>query len=150
MPFKSQLPELKRPYKRNSETQSQMKSIAEVLRVVLNNSEISIKHKKEVIKIMLWNVSQIDGKYSVRYRSEGVLSDEDEKVQHEHVITRKETTRLLLENPQGILEILEQVLACVVTESEHKKLSAIKDVSGWERYKQAGIKVYDAETCEWI
>lgn len=150
MPFKSQLPELKKPYKRNPQKDVLLDSITEVLKTVLPNPSITTKHKKEVIKIMLWNVSQIDGKYSTRYCSEGTLNDIDEKVQHEHVITRKECTRRLLETPENIKEILSEVLACVVTESEHKKLSSVKNASGWDRYKIAGIRVYDKELNSWL
>jgi len=150
MPLKSQLASLRKPYKRKADADAQMDSAFEVLQTVLNNPNITKKHKKEVINIMLWNVSQIDGKYSVQYRSEGVLHDEDEKVQHEHVITRKEIVNSLLEHPDQVKEILEQVLACIVTESEHKKLSLVKDAKGWERYEKAGIKVFDMVTNERI
>lgn len=150
MPLKSQLASLRKPYKRKVDADAQMDSAFEVLQTVLSNPNITKKHKKEVIKIMLWNVSQIDGKYSVQYRSEGVLHGEDEKVQHEHVVTRKEITDTLLEHPDQVREILSQVLACIVTESEHRKLTLIKDVRGWERYKKAGIKVFDMVTNERI
>jgi hypothetical protein len=36
-------------------------------------------------------------------------------------------------------------VACLVTVEEHKLLSAQKGVSGWDRYRDAGIVVYDME-----
>lgn len=51
---------------------------------------------------------------------------------------------LLLANPSESDQILEQVVACIVTTDEHDKLSSIPaEVVGWDRYSQAGIVVVD-------
>ena len=33
--------------------------------------------------------------------------------------------------------------ACLVTAEEHRRLTAVTDAEGWERYNRAGVVVYD-------
>ena len=68
-------------------------------------------------------------------------------VHHEHVITRKVLVDRLLANPDRVEEVLNDAIGCVVLRAEHKLLAAAEkanpNLSGWERYKGAGIAVWD-------
>lgn len=53
--------------------------------------------------------------------------------------------------PDDIDRILENAIGCVVTVAEHKRLSAVdQDLLGWDRYRAAGVGVYDTQTKQWI
>lgn len=112
------------------------------------------QYKREAIDRLLWNITEIDGKYRTRYRSEGALHLdrlEDRRtrppgqrlLQHEHVYTRSWLLTQLLERPNEATKTLELAIGCVVTRDEHEKLRAVRDQEGWGRYRAAGIRVYD-------
>lgn len=85
-------------------------------------------------------------KYKTRYRSEGAKDVHDGRLlAHEHVIQRKGLIARILAttSPLGIREILDEAVGCTVLRSEHGALGADKHVDGWQRYKNAGITVYD-------
>lgn len=66
---------------------------------------------------------------------------------HEHVYPRKQMVQRLIDNPKRVDKIVKEAVGCVVTQEKHAKLSKIDrdfpDLEGWERYQEAGIKVYD-------
>src|SRR5215212_1243201 len=107
------------------------------------------RHKRGVISGMLWELTQIRGKYTTRYRSRAALEPRGAKLQHEHVFTRKDLTDRILANPERAREILGSAVACVVTVNEHRQLAAIDrtvpGVRGCERYERAGIEVLDTD-----
>jgi len=117
---------------------------------VLHNPNLLLKHKRKILSEVQWLISEVDGKYTTRYRSKCVVDlaksspESAEKVQHEHVINRKEITTRLLTNPENAASILDQIKACIVTKSEHHRLRG--PASGWKRYADAGIAVYDMST----
>ncbi|MCD4666814.1 hypothetical protein K8R47_03320 [archaeon] len=106
--------------------------------------EINSKLKKELFDILIWKITEINGKYNTKYRSEGALGVKDVKqLHHEHVMTRKKSKEKLesAKSIEEIKKILDNLQACIVTREEHKKLD--NKIDGWERYKKAGIKVFD-------
>ncbi len=144
MPKRSTLIHIRDPYLASEGYDAVLSSSVEILKAILTNPKILDMHKKNIIKdVVLWRMSEVDGKWTTRYRSMGVLKGDDEPVNHEHVFTRKNMTEQLLEHPADVEQILRTVTGCIVTKSEHKKLSKIKDVDGWDRYKQAGVQVWD-------
>ena len=66
-------------------------SAKKMVALVLESEELHMRHRKKMLKEVLWWISEADGKYTARYRSKAVvaLAQEDpkstEKVQHEHV-----------------------------------------------------------------
>jgi hypothetical protein len=109
--------------------------------------DIINEHKRILISRMIWAITEAHGKYKTRFRSEGVLTVPDCKIQHEHVFTRKELISEIMNNPENCERILENAVACVVTEEEHKALTKVgrehPNLKGWDRYRRAGITVYD-------
>ena len=72
---------------------------------------------------------------------------------HEHVVQRKGLGASLkgLSDAQRIATVLASVTACVVSKAEDARLRAVKDVDGWDRYRDARprIGVYDRKLRCW-
>jgi hypothetical protein len=109
----------------------------------INAPGLSAKHRRWLLNDSLWAYTQADGKWSCRYRSEGVLNDSPTPIQHDHVYTRKEMIDCMLANRDQYAWNLSAAVGCLVTVEEHHRLSLQKDVSGWKRYEKAGVVVYD-------
>ena len=139
-----------KPFVRSSKSDEIIKSAKELANLVLQNSSIIEVHRKSIISQVQWFISTADGKHKTRYRSRLIVElatnnpSSIEKINHEHVFTRKEITEQLLKNPQKVDELLDVVIGCIVTKAEHDRMNAKS--SGWERYKNAGIEVLDMST----
>lgn len=108
-------------------------------------------HKRELLDICIWKITEVDGKYKTRYRSIGALGESTQgNLQHEHVFEKKKLITDLIDQPENYKTILDTAVACVVTKNEHKLLTAIsredKTLHGWDRYQVANIAVYDLVT----
>lgn len=148
MPVKSKIPSIRKKYSEKETALSIIESAASAVRQILAMEDVIEKHKREMLSDMIWKISEANGRWNTRYFSEGVLKDDDAKLQHEHVVTRKQIIDQLLENPEKYKTILKQVTACVVTTDEHQRLN--NSESGWERYKQSGIRVWDRLEEKWL
>lgn len=140
-----------KPYKPRKDRNEAEKSIINMIYNILKMKNVRQKEKKIMIKILLCRLTETkSGKFSCRYRTKLVFSDEEYKIQHEHVYRREITYKELVNNPENYKEILNKCIGCVVTKEEHKLLNKIdkkyKNINGWERYKKAGIKVLDMKT----
>lgn len=106
-------------------------------------------HKKTLISRMIWAITEAHGKYKTRFRSEGAVTSNC-RMQHEHVYPRRELIAEIMKDPDRCENILANAVACVVTEEEHKLLTRVSrenpDLKGWDRYKKAGITVYDMQS----
>lgn len=79
-------------------------------------------HKCDVINGMLWSVTQARGKYTTRFRSTAPCNaPKGIKLQHEHVIPRKELIGAIMNEPSRARELLSTAIACVVTKEEHQR-----------------------------
>ncbi len=110
--------------------------------------DLDTKLKRELIDVCIWKITEVDGKYHTRYRSEGSLHITDRsKLHHEHVVERRDLIDALLDNPGSYKSILDTAVGCVVTREEHALLTSLSkktpSLHGWARYKAANIKVYD-------
>lgn len=107
-------------------------------------------HKRDLINGMLWAITQARGKYTTRYRSQGALKAPlGTKLQHEHVIPRRQLVDRIMREPYAAREHLSTAIGCVVTVEEHRRLTAIdrtqRGLHAWERYAAAGITVIDTD-----
>lgn len=138
---------LKKPYVRSPKSEEIISSAKQLARLVLQDESLLQKHKISILSLVQWFVSEADGKHKTRYRSRRVveLATNDpysvEKINHEHVFTRREVTQQLLTEPHRVDEILDAVLGCIVTKAEHDSMKGAG--SGWARYKSARIEVLD-------
>jgi|GEM_PF-3165448 hypothetical protein len=143
MPRAKVKPKHQRDYKVSDSREQDLEGLYELAKFVLESKSINLKYKKETLDWILWKVTEIDGKENTRYRSEQALIT-NEKINHEHVVTKRFLVEKLIEFPDMYKEILESAIACIVTEDEHKnKLSKVKNLEGWERYKNAEVDVID-------
>lgn len=123
--------------------------------LVLKNEELHMRHRKKMLKEVMWWISEADGKYSAQYRSKAVVDlarsepTSTEKIQHEHVFPRAKVADELLQNSAELLksqdkldEILDRTVGCVVLASEHRQLD--DKAEGWKRY--AKVTVWDMST----
>lgn len=104
-------------------------------------------HKTELIRVCLWKITEADGKKKVRYWSEGAMSNANAKLQHEHVHEMRELISRLLAGEE-IRNVVNDAVACMVTEQEHASLRKSSS-TGWQRYKDAGINVFDSKDQRW-
>jgi hypothetical protein len=105
------------------------------------------------LSVTIWR--DHERKHLVRYRSRGVLETTEPKDRTsnwcdlEHVHTKAWLKAKMLANPdKGSIEsLLRDQACCSVTAAESKRLSRIPEgVDGWDRYRAAGIDVFDMAT----
>ena len=107
-------------------------------------------HLRESLSNAIWKYTECDGKYSTRFRSRGAIEFPKEKLNHEHVLTRKLLITELLQNPDDYIAIMQKAVGCTVLRTEHLLLGSVEKENpllvGWDRYREAGIEVYDLKT----
>lgn len=109
--------------------------------------DLYLAHKKELLSICIWKITEADGKKKLRYWSEGAVDNKSSKLQHEHVHERKELISRLLSG-EAVELVVADAVACMVTKEEHYKLRVSRKL-GWKRYKESDIRVYDAKEQQW-
>jgi hypothetical protein len=154
------------PYVRSQNAEDAIVSAKLIASVIRRTKGLRQGHARKLLSEVIWFISEVDGKYTTRYRSKQVVDlarhylkgrqqskrkpnmlnyikrARSEKIQHEHVNTRAALVdKLLRLPPQKVSVALEEVLACVVTKDEHRDLKGA--AKGWARYRDAGIPVYD-------
>ena len=128
---------------KHKDHEKKIKSAITAIKAILP-LELYLAHKKELLSICIWKITEADGKYNgQRYWSKGARASQNAKWVHEHIYTRKELIERLL-GGEDVKPVVENAIACVVTKEEHKILSC-SSADGWERYKESNIKVYDAK-----
>ncbi len=129
-------------------------AIASAQALLSAREEITTSHLKELLSIAIWKHTECDGKYRTRYQSIGAITRPREKLNHEHVVQRKILVEALLNDPSRCHEIFGSAIACTVLEEEHRKIMQVEkneiDLHGWDRYRAAGIVVYDLKNGERI
>lgn len=115
---------------------------------ILCMTDVLEVHKKELLSLMIWKITERFGKYTPEYITEGASDvlksnkstrDKVKLLAHEHVYTRKYLIQQILLYPDRYREILKNAIGCLVTREEHKKLSSVKSKEGWDRYQVANI-----------
>ena len=148
MPTKNELKKLQQPFTASPKANDKIHSAIKIAKAIVG-IDILEQHKKKILTEVQWLISEANGKYTTRFRTEGALSDGNDSIQHEHVFPRKKLSLRILGNPSNIEKYLKDVIGCVVTVNEHDMLSKAEksnpELDGWERYKAAGIVVYDME-----
>lgn len=128
-----------------------VESAKHAIRAILAMDGILERHRDELLSLMIWKITEAEGKYTLRYRSEGSLTDPSAKKHHEHPFPRRWLIAQLKAHPTRVDEILERAFGCVVTIDEHRRLSSVPPhLLGWDRYKAAGIRVFDVTSDCWL
>lgn len=138
------LPQWK-PHKDSERRRESAIAIAEA--ALASRQSVVPSHLREILSIAVWKFTECDGKYLTRFRSESALFAPSPLIHHEHVIPRRLIVDQMLADPRHAREILGKAIGCVVLRTEHKSLGMVEknnpSISGWERYRAAGIRVWD-------
>jgi hypothetical protein len=137
------LPQYKPHPERNDRIESAKLAIEAIVPL-----ELYPAHKKELLSVCLWKITEADGKMNVRYWSQDATQSPISILQHEHVHERRELIHRLL-NGEAVESVVVDAVACIVTKDEHAILGKSKKL-GWERYCDVGIRVFDSKNQEWI
>ena len=127
-------------YQPHPHREERITSAVTALRAILP-LDLYAAHKRELIDVCIWKITEADGKYKTRYWSEGALDSPRSQWRHEHVFEKKELIQRLL-GGEKLGCVLADTVACIVTKEEHLLLGASSS-SGWKRYRDAGIQVFD-------
>ena len=110
----------------------------------IRQMEIAEPLKKRMLVHGVWEVARASGNYYSRYRSERVRNTVGEPIQRDHIFKKRTLVEELLSPSPNLDKILDQAQCCIVTKNEHDKLHDIdNNLDGWDRYREAGILVYD-------
>lgn len=124
------------------------RSALSAVKSILASEDVLEVHKKELLSVMIWKITERYGKFNAEYlsvKAKKVLNSNQsrlEKIQqlaHDHVYTRKYLIQGLIDKPRDYKSILKKAVGCVVTRKEHTKLSRENDVEGWDRFKESKI-----------
>lgn len=126
------------------------KNIADI-RILLDGIRllpIGAAIKKRILVQAIWEHAYATGNtqqaFLGRYRSEAVVNQVGLEIQRDHIYKKAALIRELLSESPNFDEILNRAHCCVVTVHEHRKLGLVdKAIDGWERYRVAGVTVFD-------
>jgi hypothetical protein len=145
MPFLSKLSHRRR-YVEGSATAQKLADIRILLSAV-RSLEIGKALKKRMLVHGIWEVARATGDFCGRYRSETVIRFEGCKIQRDHIYQKSTLVEQLLGASPDIDSIMDRARCCIVTAEEHEKLHRLqKNFDGWDRYRAAGVAVYDMQS----
>lgn len=145
------------PYAPYPDAAATIASAARLATIAVDDAVMLQRHRKHLLKLAQWYVTEADGKWRTRFRSSLVLSlaqqhiaagefvpgVSDVSVNHEHVYGRAAMADKMLAGEQ-IADTLALCIGCVVTVGEHQRLTNLPaNVHGWARYQHAGVEVRD-------
>ncbi|MGY1829020.1 hypothetical protein ACI8AA_01180 [Geodermatophilus sp. SYSU D01180] len=136
---------------------ARLRSAVALATFALTSSDVHPEHRKRLLNEAIWFVTErgsVSRKYRLRYRTPAALAIQRtlpaaaaaKQLAHEHVQPRKYLVARLLEPGADVARILAGAEACVVTRSEHERLTAQTSAIGWQRYVAASITVLDLAT----
>jgi hypothetical protein len=138
------------PYKERPDADERELSATRLIQALLSAPDILPSHRQEMLRLALYKYSEARaGKHGVRYRTAGVIDlDNPSMVEQEHVRSRQSVVaELLAVGPELAPLVLRSSATCLVTKEEHARLNALpKHITGWARYAEAGLDVFDHET----
>lgn len=143
------------PYLRADVAEEKIRSARELVNLVLRDTSMLRSHRKHLLKLAQWWVTEADGKWKTQYRSAQVVALARQEglsgvaINHEHVYGRAELAERMLTDSTQVDSILGLCVGCIVTVEEHRRLSAQKHVHGWDRYRAANVRVHDTAQPGW-
>jgi len=106
--------------------------------------DIGLAVKKRMLVHGLWQVAMATGNFCARYRSAAVMKTVGVKIRRDHIYKKEALVAKLLAPNPNIEKIIERARCCIVTIKEHDRLHDVDEsLDGWDRYRAAGIVVYD-------
>jgi hypothetical protein len=138
-------------FKPHPDAKSRKSSAVALIKFLLkiNTPEVLPKHLEKLIDAMLWTITEADGKYNTRHRSDRALRCSDNNMlAHEHVYPKKSMIKRLksAKSEEEVDQILSLAVGCTVMRDEHVLLHGLDHGDGWERYHKANVGVVNIET----
>ncbi|GAA1815663.1 hypothetical protein GCM10009682_40740 [Luedemannella flava] len=139
------------PWQPHPQDEAHFTSAVAVSQFAVSSPDLTDKHRIRLLNDAIWYRTEAASKIRIRYRSGGVLALGSaapavwrKVIRHEHVQTRASLIARMLAEPDQVEAILAEATSCLVTVDEHHLLTQY-DISanGWDRYRLAGIDVYD-------
>lgn len=131
------------PYVPKDDQESRLKDVETLLRTLVA-MPLHLQTKKMMLNRVLWLVVELTGNFYCRYRSAGVVSEVGQRIQRDHIHTRKSLVLELLQPNPDFASVVDRAQCCVVTHEEHKLLTKVpKEVVGRDRYAHAGVEIRD-------
>jgi hypothetical protein len=141
-----------KPYVVSKKSEAVIASARLLARLALENVDLYPSHRRAMLSNSIWYITEVDGKWKTRFKSEKVLylaknePNSIVRINHEHVFTRKSLVDEILGRRDELLadlsklnELLGTAVGCIVTKPEH---DALAKGSGWARYAGT-VQVYD-------
>ncbi|WP_426502809.1 hypothetical protein ACPPVO_34915 [Dactylosporangium sp. McL0621] len=133
------------------EDDAHFRSALAVARFATSSPDLTDQHRLRLLNDAIWYRTEAASKIRLRFRSGGILAlgfpapaSWRKLVRHEHVQIRASLIARMLAEPGHVQNILAEATSCLVTVDEHVLLTQHDSSSaGWERYRLAGIDVYD-------
>ena len=145
MPFLSKATHQKR-YLQTEATTARLEDVRSLLET-LRGLPLALPLKKRMLAHAIWEVAKATGDFCGRYRSEAVIRHPGQMIQRDHIYQKRTLVEELLGPAPNIDSIIERAYCCIVTAEEHAKLHGLSPkLDGWERYRAAGIVVFDMQT----
>jgi hypothetical protein len=131
--------------------EAHLKSAVAASQFAVSSPALTDKHRLRVLNDAIWYRTEAASKIRLRFRSGGILALGSAApagwrkiVRHEHVQTRASLVARMLAEPDQVETILAEATSCLVTVAEHNLLTQYDNsVTGWNRYRLAGVDVYD-------
>ena len=139
-------PEHCRPFSHSISLPGEINDIKKILEA-LRGLDIAPPLKRRMLDEALWLFAFVtgnrQGQFRGRWMSENVKRGTGEKIQRDHVYSRKALLNELLGPSPDLDRIAARAQCCVVvTADEHTRLNRSKS-DGGEKYRIAGVCVYD-------
>jgi hypothetical protein len=134
-------------WERDADSEQVLKDAIVIARKVVQ-SDVQTRLKRAVLNTLIWNVTVSDGKYDTQYYSRAALKEGASRI-HEHVFQRAFLVESVLKNQDRLSDYFKLAVSCVVTIEEDTSLNQKGGkLTGWARYRAAGIVVIDRKTRE--
>lgn len=115
-----------------------------VLLETIRSLEVEPSLKKRMLVHGIWEVAKATDDFHGRFRSERVIRTPGLRIQRDHIHKKSALVGELLRPSPDLDSIIDRARCCIVAADEHQKLHGIdSDLDGWERYRVAGVIVYD-------
>ncbi len=140
-----------KPYVPKADRELRLQAAIAAADFALAQTEMHPTMRKRILVQATWEVTEVDGKLTPKFRSPAAMSYDGPKyhsvLRHDHVFTRAGLIAQLLKDPSTTEQVLRAAVACLVTQDEHTRLSAFDTMhEGWDRYLAAQVDVLDAGT----
>ena len=132
-------------FKPHPQSEARKRSAVTLIKCLLaqKKPEVSSAHCRALLNVLLFKITEADGKYKTRFRAQTALHCSDKtNLPHDHVFQRAKMIAALEKAvPRNADAILKRAFACTVTKKGHTRISKFdKRYDGWARYARPELR----------